>query len=115
MYPSRDFRSLINTDFQAAIRAISREPFVEVLYFWQQSEKPKNKLDIYCRGIQEAIAKDRYPCILLDYVEKFPEFYSAVRDGLSGYWSNLRFSLALSDNPILYIDSILVEDINIDD
>jgi len=126
MYPTRDFRSLIDKDPNAAIRAISREPFTEILRYWRETNCPKDKYKFYSQGIQDAVAKGRYPSILLNFVEEFPEFYSAVRDGLARHWLTFRFSLIYDKDsyveslhtfmgPSLFIDSISGEDVNITD
>lgn len=114
MYSDRDFRFLIENKPDEAIRAISREPFMELLSFWKENGKPSDKYKYYNLGIRDAISKGRYPLIHLNAVKDFPEFYPSVRDGLSKYWSMLRFSLLYNENSTsLYIDSLLGQDIHI--
>lgn len=120
MYPARDFRSLIEQNSNDSIRAATREPLSELLDFWEKTNKPIEKFIYYNQGIKEAISKGRYPYISLKLLEDFPEFYVAVKDGLSAYWLTLRFSLSYEKTdsdilagPSLFIDSILGEDVEI--
>lgn len=102
MYPKRDFRYLIKNNPKDAINAISREPFVEVLYFWKQTGKPKDKYKIYCEGLRQAIAKDRYSMHVISCVKDFPEFHTCVYKGLIDLWLNLKLYY---DTKRLYIDT----------
>ena len=112
MYPKRDFRFLIDNNPESAIRAISREHLSEILKWWVSTDRPQDKYKIYNQGIYDAIAKGRYPCIALEYIKDFPEFHSAVRDGLSNLWLKLRFSIIYGDT--ILIDSALGEDVDCD-
>ena len=106
MYPGRDFRSLLIDDANMAIKSISREPFIEVLYYWQQTGKPDNQLKIYQSGLEKAIANNRYSFTVFNTIEYFPEFYSSAILGIITLWKNLRYSLIITeDSPSLYIDS----------
>jgi len=107
MYPQRDFRSLINDDQGSAIRAISREPFSELLKYWRYTGKPDSVKGIYDKGIEEAIAKDRYTCQSLDLVSEYPEFYLPVARGLRHLWERFNFRLIFETptEPYLSIDS----------
>ena len=107
MYPSRDFRSLLSLgDSSAAIRAISREPFIEILRWWKNTGKPDKDLPIYLQGITEAVSRERYTCGTLDLVADFPEFHEAVSDGLVKLWCKLPFRLNFETNkePYLTVD-----------
>lgn len=116
MYPTRDFRFLIDYNPSAAVRAVSREPLTEILCFWKKTGKPLDKYKYYNEGIYIAVANGRYPCFLLKFIENFPEFHAAVRDGLAKYWCNFRFSLLENESgPSLLIDSISGDDIQISD
>lgn len=108
MYPSRDFRALISgNDTSGAIRAISREPFSELLKYWKHTGRPENLQEIYCSGIQEAVARDRYTCQALDMVSEYPEFYLPVAFGLRELWIKFPFRLIFEtpDEPYLSIGS----------
>ena len=109
MYPKRDFRTLISGHDPGydAIRAISREPFSELLKYWKQTGKPDSVKKIYEQGIKEAVAKDRYTCDSLDKVVDYSEFYSVVCHGLRDLWCRLHFRLIFEtpDSPSLTIDS----------
>lgn len=98
MYPARDFRSLIDkTDSpelkDEAIKSISREPLVEVFRYWKKTGSPNDKYDIYCRGIERAIANNRYDFTQINAVQYFPEFYQCILAGLEKLWTNLPMSL----------------------
>ena len=113
MYPERDFRRLLQdstTSKEVLIRSLCREPFPEILYYWNQTGKPIELYNIYYQGIEDAVAKDRFPFYQLVNVDKYPEFYSAILNGLKRHWIKLRFSL---DGFGLLIDSISGQDINI--
>lgn len=117
MYPSRDFQHLITQPIDLIrqsepilIRALAREPFPEILRYWSDSQKPNNLLHIYCKGIEDAVGRDRYPLYQLQSVEDYPEFWSSVLNGLRRLWNSLRFSLS-SDS--LLINSINGRDIDI--
>jgi hypothetical protein len=108
LYPHRDFRSLINNPHTAktAWRSMLREPFQELLTYWEKSGKPESLKDVYCQGIYEGIIKDRWPCCQLNRVDQYPEFYICVRAGLEKAWSNLKFTLARNgDDFSLNLDS----------
>ena len=112
MYPTRDFKYLIdqpNTSDEALITALRREPFTEVLTQWSDSGKPDRFLYVYQKGIEEAIAKDRYPLYQLDDLRFFPEFAISALNGLKKLWTSLRFSLK---GQSLLIDSIKGQDIS---
>ena len=78
MYPAFDFRTLIHSDSpESAVRSISREPFPELLKYWkthhrsQYLEKtPEGQIlySVYAEGIEQAVAKERYPCFLLNLI-----------------------------------------------
>jgi uncharacterized protein (DUF1919 family) len=111
MYPTRDFKYLINqpnTSHEFLITALRREPFTEILTQWTDSNKPDQYLYVYQKGIEEAIAKDRYPLYQLDDLRLFPEFASSALNGLKRLWTKLRFSL---NDQSLLIDSIKGQDI----
>lgn len=113
MYPNRDFRYLINqpnVTEDDLILSLRREPLSEVLWYWQQSRKPIHLIKIYQKGIEEAIAKDRYPLYQLEDIKAYPEFLLPTLNGLKRLWLSLRFSL---DRQSLLIDSIRGQNINI--
>lgn len=113
MYPNRDFRYLVNQpniSHSTLITALKREPFPEILYNWTISEKPNVLLNVYQKGIEEAIAKNRYPLYQLEDIKFYPEFWSAALNGLKRLWISLRFSLSYEN---LLIDSINGQNINI--
>jgi hypothetical protein len=106
MYPNRDFRHLINqtnASQDSLICALRREPLAEVLWYWNESGKPLDLLNVYQKGIEEAIAKDRYPLYQLEDISLYPEFFEATLNGLKRLWITLRFSLR---DQTLLIDSI---------
>ena len=112
MYPNRDFRYLINqtnVPESMLIRSLGREPFHEVLHYWTTSQKPDRLLHIYRQGIEDAIARDRYPLYQLQSVESYPEFWISILNGLKRLWVSLRFSL---DSESLLIDTINGQNIN---
>lgn len=113
MYPKRDFKYLINQDNvseETLISAIKREPLSEILWHWSQSKKPIQLLPTYQKGIEEAIAKDRYPLYQLEDIKSYPEFFLPALNGLKRLWLSLRFSYDLQS---LLIDSIKGKNINI--
>lgn len=113
MYPNKDFRYLINQPNVSEanlIHSLAREPFLEVLYHWTLIDKPSKLLNIYRKGIEDAVARDRYPLYQLQEIEYYPEFWIAVINGLKRLWILLRFSL---DSKSLLIDSINGQNINI--
>lgn len=108
MYPSRDFRTLINShDPSLAIRAISREPFSELLKYWKHTGRPESLKRIYDLGIEEAVSKDRYTSQTLDLVSQYPEFYLPVSLGLRRLWVKFKFRLIFEtpEEPYLSIES----------
>ena len=106
MYPSRDFKYLIRVPEipnEVLINALRREPFPELLRYWSDNEKPFRLIEVYQIGIEEAVAKNRYPLYQLEDVKLYPEFIPSVLNGLKRLWTSLRFSL--KSNTLL-IDSI---------
>ena len=95
MYPERDFRTLIDQDSPSlsAVRAVAREPLKEVLKYWEQSEKPESKYQIYAQGITRAVAKCRWPAYTLSCIVDFPEFYQPLLTGLEQAWTSLDFRM----------------------
>lgn len=110
MYPSRDFRSLLQrrneVPFEQIIRSISREPFPEILRYWEKTNKPEELYPIYSAGIEDAVAKDRYPIFQLKEVTRVPEFTNSVIRGLQRLWLKLTCSINVDDEGLsLIIDS----------
>jgi hypothetical protein len=70
-----------------------REPFPEILWDWDQRGKPIQLLSVYQKGIEEAIARNRYPLYQLEDIKSYPEFISSAIAGLKFLWLSLRFSL----------------------
>jgi hypothetical protein len=113
MYPKRDFRYLItqpDTSEKDLISSMMREPLSEILGYWNQSGKPFQLLPVYQKGIEEAIAKNRYPLYQLEDIKSFPEFILIAINGLKRLWILLRFSYT---GESLLIDSIRGQNINI--
>lgn len=113
MYPRRDFLYLIkqpNVEESTLISALKREPLSEVLWYWSQNKTPIHLLNTYQKGIEEAIAKDRYPLYQLEDIKSYPEFLLPAINGLKRLWISLRFSL---DRQSLLIDSIKGQNINV--
>lgn len=114
MYPDRDFRNLItnpNADYDTIVRSLCREPFPEVLYYWQTTGKPNELYNIYNTGISYAISKDRYPLYQLSLLTECPEFKDAAITGLTKLWSSFKFYL---DDGRLNIDLSCEDNIGID-
>lgn len=110
MYPSRDFRSLLklknNISQDQIIRSICREPFPEVLRYWEKTNKPNDLYYLYAIGIEEAVAKDRYPLYQLKEVLRLPEFIEPVVRGLKRLWLKCPCTIIHDDESIaLIIDS----------
>jgi hypothetical protein len=113
MYPDRDFRYLVNqpnVSDEMLIRSLAREPFTEILNYWNVSQKSTELLEIYRKGIEDAISRDRYPLYQLENIDAYPEFSLSVLNGLKRLWASLRFSI--NDSSLL-IDSINGQNINI--
>lgn len=113
MYPNRDFRYLVNqSDVPECtlIRSLARESIPEILRYWTNTQKPDHLLQIYCQGIEDAIARDRYPLYQLESIRSYPEFWNSLLNGLKRLWLSLRFSL---DSKNLLIDSINGQNIDI--
>jgi hypothetical protein len=110
MYPSRDFRSLLQrrneVPTEQIIRSISREPFPEILRYWEKTNKPEELYPIYSAGLEDAVAKDRYPLFQLKEVTRFPEFTNSVIRGLRRLWLKCTCSINNDDEGLsLIIDS----------
>lgn len=104
MYPRRDFRHLVSdptTDYETLIQSISREPFEEILYYWNLTQKPIHLHQTYSDGIKRAILKDRYMISQLSVVKHCPEFIPVVLDSLLIYWNMLSFSFEPVNGSIL--------------
>lgn len=130
MYPLRDFQDFLVSDGTFSqdqiIRSLSREPLVEILAYWCKyhrsdylNKKTNYWYNIYCSGIKLGVSRNKYPAFQIDKIEKYPEFYIPVRDGLLTAWANLRFSIdkvcGQDDVFQLYIGSIKGHDIFIPD
>lgn len=119
MYPKRDFKYLIeqpDVSNNELITSMRREPFPEILWDWEQRGKPVELLHIYQKGIQEAIAKDRYPLYQLEDIKSYPEFIPSAIIGLKRLWLTLRFSLgSANEASSIFVDSIRGKNINISD
>ena len=106
MYPIHDFRYLIkqtNIPESSLISALRREPLIEVLHYWDLSSKSEFLLRIFCQGIENAVALNRYPLYQLNDIDLYPEFWVSCLNGLKKLWISLRFS---SDSQNLLIDTI---------
>lgn len=113
MYPSRDFYSLLSQPSISSdilITSISREPFPELLEYWNSLSKPQHLFDIFSKGITLAISNNRYPLYQLLPNNYYPEFHTSILLGLQFLWLNLRFSIQSSS---LYIDYSIGDTLNI--
>jgi len=102
MYPTRDFRTLLNATNEAecpldVVRSVAREPLLELLRYWEETGKPETKYTVYAEGITKGVANNRWPSYTLSYIKEYPEFYQPLLSGLEQAWLNLEFRLCLSD------------------
>lgn len=110
MYPSRDFRCLIQSQPQEAMRAISREPFSEVLQYWAFTNRPSDLLSIYQQGLAHAILNDRYPYPTLECTLKYPEFLEIVVQALEQRWLQFNFALTVCRSDLYSLHYVIQVD-----